>query len=121
MSWLTTSSFPTNSSIRVYRVHNIRNRIWPKRPSLRLQLTKTSEAKTSWPKCPWPKRPWPKRPTFMYNSQIYFPNISEWMTSCATRKMCLFSLILQRQQGQRAACSALFLITVSFNFRTIKL
>ena len=79
--------FSYNTSIRV---QNIRNRIWPKRPTLRLRLAKTSYftpsagqnvllyafgwpkrptlrlrlAKTSVAKTSWPKRPWQKRHTF---------------------------------------------------------
>ena len=48
-----------NASIRVYRAQNITNKIWPKHPTLHLQLAKTS----------WPKHPWPKCPTFAQSTQ----------------------------------------------------
>ena len=37
--------FSYNTSIRVYRAQNVRNRIWPKRPTLHHPLAKMSEAK----------------------------------------------------------------------------
>ena len=46
-----------NTCIRVYRAQNIKNRIWPKRPTLHLQPAKMSVAKMSVAKTSWPKRP----------------------------------------------------------------
>ena len=69
---INTLFFSYNASIKVYRAQNIRNRIWPKRPTLHIQLTKTFVAKTSWP----------KRPTFVGNTELKIPGGKEIYRIC---------------------------------------